>query len=419
MELMVISALIMVFALVGAKLERLNITAPMAFVAVGALMFGLFPALSIESSTVHLLAELCLMVVLFHDASTVQLRALEHDAGVPLRLLAIGFPLALVLTFGAVLLMFPALGVAGALLLAASVTPTDAGLGAPTVLNPSVPVRIRRALNVESGLNDGLATPIVLFALALLATDEGVETPRVLEIAVVPVSLAVVAALVVGAVAAWAVDHSERRRSSSPLGRSVALFAVPFFAFGLASLIGANVFITAFVAGLIFGAASKTNRSDPRTTQTLELGSDLLGHVVWFLAGGLILKVLTTDFRWSWVLAAGAILTALRMLPVFVSLLGVGFRQPTVWFIGWFGPRGLATIVFALLALEELGSDSAMIIDYLGVVAVTVLISVFAHGMSAQPLAVRYGRWVSRTAPPAETATTVTPRGRGSATSQV
>lgn len=413
---MVISALVVVFALVGARLERLNITAPMAFVGAGALLFGLVPALSIESSTVHLLAELCLVVVLFHDASTVQLRALEHDAGVPARLLAIGFPLALVLTFGVALLMFPVLGIAGALLLAASVTPTDAGLGAPTVLNKSVPVRIRRALNVESGLNDGLATPIVLFALSLLATQEGVETPRIIEIAVVPVSLAVVVALVVGAVAAWAVDLSQRTGSSSALGRSVALLAVPFLAFGLASLIEANVFIAAFVAGLVFGAMSKTNRNDPSTSQTLELGSDLLGYVVWFFAGGLIVKVLTTEFRWSWIVAAVGILTVLRMLPVFVSLLGVGFRGPTVWFIGWFGPRGLATIVFALLALDELGADGGVIIDYLGVVAVTVLISVFAHGISAQPLAARYGRWVARVEPPAETATTALPRSRGSAT---
>lgn len=411
-----ISALVVVFALVGARLERLNITAPMAFVGAGALLFGLVPALSIESSTVHLLAELCLVVVLFHDASTVQLRALEHDAGVPARLLAIGFPLALVLTFGVALLMFPVLGIAGALLLAASVTPTDAGLGAPTVLNKSVPVRIRRALNVESGLNDGLATPIVLFALSLLATQEGVETPRIIEIAVVPVSLAVVVALVVGAVAAWAVDLSQRTGSSSALGRSVALLAVPFLAFGLASLIEANVFIAAFVAGLVFGAMSKTNRNDPSTSQTLELGSDLLGYVVWFFAGGLIVKVLTTEFRWSWIVAAVGILTVLRMLPVFVSLLGVGFRGPTVWFIGWFGPRGLATIVFALLALDELGADGGVIIDYLGVVAVTVLISVFAHGISAQPLAARYGRWVARVEPPAETATTALPRSRGSAT---
>lgn len=413
---MVISALVVVFALVGARLERLNITAPMAFVGAGALLFGLVPALSIESSTVHLLAELCLVVVLFHDASTVQLRALEHDAGVPARLLAIGFPLALVLTFGVALLMFPVLGIAGALLLAASVTPTDAGLGAPTVLNKSVPVRIRRALNVESGLNDGLATPIVLFALSLLATQEGVETPRIIEIAVVPVSLAVVVALVVGAVAAWAVDLSQRTGSSSALGRSVALLAVPLLAFGLASLIEANVLIAAFVAGLVFGAMSKTNRNDPSTSQTLELGSDLLGYVVWFFAGGLIVKVLTTEFRWSWIVAAVGILTVLRMLPVFVSLLGVGFRGPTVWFIGWFGPRGLATIVFALLALDELGADGGVIIDYLGVVAVTVLISVFAHGISAQPLAARYGRWVARVEPPAETATTALPRSRGSAT---
>ncbi len=417
MEFILVSALVVVFALVGLKLERLNITAPMAFVGAGVLVFGLFEGLEVDSAPVHLLAELSLVVVLFHDASTVQLRALKRDAGVPVRLLAIGFPLALCLTFGVVFLMFPALGAAGALLLAASVTPTDAGLGAPTVLNPTVPVRIRRALNVESGLNDGLATPIVLIALGLLATEEGAQIPGVLDVAIVPVSLALLIAVVVGAVAAWAIDLSERNGLSSATGRSVALLAVPFLAFGIASLVEANVFITAFVAGLVFGGLSTTNRRQPQTSQTLELAADLLAYVVWFLAGGLIVIVLTGQFKWSWVIAAVAVLTVLRILPVFISLLGVGFRPPTWLFIGWFGPRGLATIVFALLAFEDLGATNGAMPDYLGVVVVTVLLSVFAHGISAGPLSARYGKWVSRVNPSAETATSIAPRTRGRATS--
>ncbi len=418
MEFILVSFLVVVFALVGVKLERLNITAPMAFLAAGALLFGLIEGLSVESPQVHLLAELSLIVVLFHDASTVQLRALKQDAGVPVRLLAIGFPLALLLTFGVAILMFPALGVAGAVLLAASVTPTDAGLGAPTVLNPAVPVRIRRALNVESGLNDGLATPIVLTALSVLATEEGTEIPRVLEVAIVPVSLALLIAVAVGAAAAWAVDLSARDGSSSATGRSVALLAVPFLAFGIASLVEANVFITAFVAGLVFGGLSTANRREPKTSQTLELAADLLAYVVWFLAGGLIVIALSSQFKWSWLVAAIAILTVLRILPVIVSLWGVGFRQPTWWFMGWFGPRGLATIVFALLAVEDLGTADGAIHDYFGVVAVTVLISVFAHGISAGPLSTRYGQWVARVDPVAETEDCVTPRSRGRATRQ-
>jgi len=415
-ELAIVSGLVIVFALTGRRLDRFNITPPMVFLAAGALVFGLFEKLDVDSGVVHLLAELALVVVLFHDASTVQLRALRSDAGVPIRLLAIGFPLALVATLAVVVLMFPALGVAGALLLAASVTPTDAGLGAPTVLNPSVPVRIRRALNVESGLNDGLATPIVLFALALLAAEEGGGSHSIMSLALIPAALALLVAVVVGAVAAWAIDLSDRSHASSATSRSVALLAVPFLSFGIATAIGANAFITAFVAGLVFGAMSKTNKTQPLTSQTLEIAADLLGYVVWFMAGGLLLLVLETQVKWQWVVAAVTILTLLRIVPVALSLLGVGFRPPTIAFIGWFGPRGLATIVFALMAVEELGTSNPAIPDYLGVVTFTVLLSVFAHGVSAGPLSARYASWVARANPAAETAASVAPRARSGAT---
>jgi NhaP-type Na+/H+ or K+/H+ antiporter len=414
-ELIIVSGLVMVFALTGLRLDRFNITPPMVFLAAGALVFGLFEKLDVDSGVVHLLAELALVVVLFHDASTVQLRALRSDAGVPIRLLAIGFPLALVATLVVVVLMFPALGVAGALLLAASVTPTDAGLGAPTVLNPSVPVRVRRALNVESGLNDGLATPIVLFALALLAAEEGGGSHTILSLALIPAALALIVAVVVGAVAAWAIDLSDRSRASSATGRSVALLAVPFLSFGIATAIGANAFIAAFVAGLVFGAMSKANRAQPHTSQTLEIAADLLGYVVWFMAGGLLLLVLETQVKWQWVVAAVTILTVLRIVPVALSLSGVGFRPQTILFIGWFGPRGLATIVFALMAVEELGTSNPAIPDYLGVVTFTVLLSVFAHGVSAGPLSARYASWVAQAKPAAEAAASVAPRVRSGA----
>lgn len=412
MQLIIFSALVLVFALAGLRFDRVNITAPMVFLASGVVIFGLIDKLNVDSTVVHLLAELALVVVLFHDASTVQLRKLKADAGVPVRLLAIGFPLALAATTALAVLAFPALGIAGAVLLAASVTPTDAGLGAPTVLNPSVPVRIRRALNVESGLNDGLATPLVLFALAVLAAEEGAGDHSLLNLAIVPAALALVVAIAVGAVGAWAIDLSERTGSSSAASRSVALLAVPFLGFGVASFVGANAFITAFVAGLVFGGMSRTNRTQPETSGTLEIAADLLGYVVWFMAGGLAVLVLQSGFEWQWLVAAVAVLTILRMIPVAVSLIGVGFGTPTVLFIGWFGPRGLATVVFALLSVEELGSSSPAMPDYLGILTLTVLLSVFAHGISAGPLSARYSEWVARTAPAAETADAARPRTR-------
>lgn len=386
------SGLVLVYSLLSRRLTAWNITAPMLSVIAGAAVYSTMD-FQADTAVVHLIAELTLVTVLFHDASTVKLTQLRKDPGVAERLLLIGFPLALIATYLVGRGLLPGIGVAGAVLLAAAITPTDAGLGAPTVLNPVVPLRVRRALNVESGLNDGLATPIVLLALAALAAEEGDSQPTIMQVGVLPVALALVSAVGVGLLAAWLMDRTRRWRTSGRRGRTVAMLALPVFLFGLAELIGANAFIAAFVAGLVFGAASVTLQEDPETSELLEVSADLLGFVVWFFAGGLLLTVFQNDFQWSWLVLAVLALTVLRIVPVMLCLIGTGFTWPTLGFIGWFGPRGLATIVFALLALEELGAESPVMQAVAGVVAFTVVISVFAHGISASPLSTLYGRW--------------------------
>ncbi len=403
----------MLYALGAKRLSALNITMPMLSVLAGMVVFSV-AELDIDTAVVHIVAELTLVIVLFHDASTVKLSRLREDPGISLRLLLIGFPLALVATFLVTRELIPTLGVAGAWLLAGAVTPTDAGLGAPTIMNPKVPVRVRRGLNVESGLNDGLATPVVLMALAAIAAEEGVDQPGILQVGLVPVILALLVAIVVALASAWLMDRSRERRLSGRRGRSIATLVLPLFIFGVADVIGANVFIAAFVAGFVFGAASMTLQAEEETSQLLEVSSDLLGFVVWFFAGGIVLLVFEEGIEWRWLLLALLVLTALRMLPVFLALIGTGFKWPTITFIGWFGPRGLATVVFALLALEELGPDSPVMKPLSAVIGVTVLISVFAHGISAAPLSSMYGAWVKRTHSPIEREDSVEPApGRG------
>lgn len=405
------TALVLAYALLARRLTTFNVTSPMLSIVAGAVVFS-FAEFDIDTASVHIIAELTLVLILFHDASTVKLSKLRQDPGIAIRLLLIGFPLALLLTFALTRSLFPTLGVAGAWLLAAAITPTDAGLGAPTVLNPVVPMRVRRGLNVESGLNDGLATPIVLLALAALAAQE--DRPGVLRVGFVPLALAVVLAIAVGLVSAWFMDRSRERGLSGKRGRAIATLVLPLFLFGLAEITGANAFIAAFVGGLVFGAASITLDVEHEATSLLEVASDLLGFVVWFFAGGILLTVLGDGFQWSWVLMAVLALTALRMLPVFVSLIGTGFKWPTVCFVGWFGPRGLATIVFGLLSLEELGPESPVMADLSGVIAFTVLLSVFLHGFSAGPLSQSYGAWAKRTDAPIEHEPSVEPmRTRG------
>lgn len=409
----VMSGLVFVYALLARRLTIANVTAPMLSLFAGLVAFSV-SGFDLDAEVVHIIAELTLVTILFHDASTVKLSQLRHDPGLPVRLLLIGFPLALIVTYGLTRGLLPGLGIAGAWLLAASITPTDAGLGAPTVLNPAVPVRVRRALNVESGLNDGLATPIVLLSLSALAAEYGESTPGVLKVGVVPILLALALAIAGGLVTAWALDRSRTRHFSGHRGRAIATLALPLLLFGLAEVIGANAFIAAFVGGLVFGAACTTLSAEPATAELLEVSADLLGFVVWFFAGGILLLVLEYDFSWTWPVMAALALTVLRVVPVFLSLLGTGFRWPTVLFFGWFGPRGLATIVFGLLAAEELGVESPVLPDLAGVVAFTVLFSVAAHGLTAGPLAARYGTWAQRTHAPIEKEPSVEPmRTRG------
>lgn len=391
----VMAGLTLCYALLARRLALFNVTAPMLSVLAGMLVFST-SHVDIDAHFVHTMAEITLVLILFHDASTVRSTALRRDPMIAVRLLAIGFPLALLATFAVSYWMMPALGVAGAWLVAAAITPTDAGLGAPTVLNPVVPIRVRRGLNVESGLNDGLATPIVLVALGVLAEHERAPIPGLLGVGTVPVLLALASAVVLGLTAAWLMDRSRERHLSGHRGRQIATLALPVLLFGVAELVGANAFIAAFVGGLIFGAASRTLAEEHETGGLLETASDLLGFVVWFFFGGLLLLVFAAEFNWRWLILAVLALTVLRMLPVALAMLGSGFRWPTIAFLGWFGPRGLATIVFGLLTLNELGQRSPHIEAVNGVLAVTVLISVFAHGFSAGPLSQMYGEWAER-----------------------
>jgi NhaP-type Na+/H+ or K+/H+ antiporter len=415
----VLTALLLGWSLVARRVQRWGVTPPIAFLVAGIVLIG-FNEVELSRPLAKLLAEITLVLVLFHDASTVRFGDLRRDPWIAVRLLAIGFPLALLATAATTAWLLPAAGVAGAVLIAAAITPTDAGLGAPTVLNPVVPVRVRRALNVESGLNDGLATPVVLAMLGVLV-EEGQTAgplPTVLSVGAVPVAVGLGLGIGLGLSGAWLIDRSREHGWSSPRGRGLAVLMLPGLAFGLAELTGGNGFIAAFVGGLVFGRASVTTEAEEEVSEPLEITADLLGYLIWFLAGALLLASLENGLRWQWAVIALAALTVLRVVPVAISLAGLGLRAPTTLFIGWFGPRGLATIVFGLLTFEELAPDDPLLTDVAGVLALTVLISVVAHGVSATPLSERYGAWVTRTHASIEQEPSVEPmpsRGRSAA----
>lgn len=408
LTLALIAGVVVVWAFLGRRLERVGVTAPMAFITVGMALAATVGD-GIGASTVHLIAEIALVLVLFHDASTVRLSALRHDPWIAVRLLGVGFSLAVLLTTGVTWLLIPALGGAGALLVGAALSATDASLGAPTALNPAVPERVRRVLNVEGGLNDGLATPIVMVALGTLlerTANEGswfaLDMPRA--------ATGVVVGVLIGVTAALAMDATRRARFSDLRARSLGLLALPLLTFGAAELVGGNVFLAAFVGGLAFGGAGAGIDREPALSEPLEIAADMLGMVLWFLAEGMLVIVLRRGFEPVWLVIAVLALTALRLLPTAIALMGSRLRVRTVLFIGWFGPRGVATIVFGVLAAQAMGEDPRRY-DVAGVFALTVLISVFAHGLSAPPLTRIYSRWARSSAasgegrPPGERAT--------------
>ena len=349
---------------------------------------------SLGNETVLTITELTLALLLFADASTVLLRDVEGDAALPRRLLFVGLPLTIVA--GAVLayLMFPAVGWAAAALVATILAPTDAALGLAVVTNRSVPVRIRRALNVESGLNDGIATPFVTLFIAVVAAEEGLgDTAWGLE-ALKQIGLAIVAAVVVGYLGGKLLAVAVERGWTSGVSEQIAILAFALLAYGGSVAIGGNGFIAAFVGGLLFGAATRGRLAEPvQFTETLGLSASFL---VWSIFGALFVgELLSEDFSARPIVYAVLSLTVIRMVPVAIALAGTHLRPATVAFIGWFGPRGLASVVFTLLALEEIehSGDGAMLLQ---TATWTILLSVVLHGISASPLAARYGASIAK-----------------------
>lgn len=402
--LAVLAALLTGWALVGRRAEAWGITAPIVFLVSGIVLaesVGADPG----APAVHALAEATLVLVLFHDASTVRFRELRHDPWVAVRLLAVGFPVAVLMTAGVSWWLLPSLGFAGALLVGAALSATDASLGAPTVLNPAVPVRVRRALNVESGLNDGLATPLVIVAIGALAANadsaDGVAESVALELPSGVLGVAV--GIAIGLVAAIAFDATRAWGLSDRRARGVGVLALPLLTFGLAEIAGANVFLAAFLGGLAFGRFSRTVHEEEQVTEPLEIAADVLGVVLWFLAGGMAVRVLREGFKVEWLVIALLAVTVLRLVPVALALLRSGLAWPTRLFLGWFGPRGVATIVFGLLTFEALPADGRTF-DIVGVFTLTVMLSVVAHGLTAAPWAERYGRWAGAASPRADRA---------------
>jgi NhaP-type Na+/H+ or K+/H+ antiporter len=391
----VLALLVIAWGVSSRLFTRVNVTGALVFLLAGYVLanpsWGPLDVI-VESPSVHLLAELTLALLLFSDASRVNVGQLRRDLQVPVRLLVIGLPLSILLGSLLAAWMFDDLSWALAGFVGAALAPTDASLSAQVINDERIPRRLRRVLNVESGLNDGIATPLVVFTLAVAASEFGAghhgDAPE--GGALAELAFGVVVGLVIGAGTAGLIVLGSRRHWILAGGRRLATLAAALASFELAVVVDGNGFIAAFVAGMAFGAFLPREVADAAEVGELpELLGELGAFAVWFLFGAALLPVALDHLSFSVLAYALLSLTVVRMLPVAIALLGAGMDRSTVLFVGWFGPRGLASVVFALLAVEELG-EQPIVGEVIAVIALTVALSATLHGVTAGPIGTRY-----------------------------
>ena len=377
--LAIVTAALLLYALVSGRLRGTIITAPLVFIVFGFAVGGGgldIVSMNVGHSGIHFVAEFTLILVLFTDASRIDLGRVRQDHNLPTRMLAVGLPLTIVA--GTVVA-----------LLAALLAPTDAALGQAVVSATEVPVRIRQAVNIESGLNDGIALPVVLLFAAMAGAIPGATAAgEWLRFGLLQVTLGPLVGASLGYAGARLLDEAGERGWTTTSFQGIGILALAVGTYAAAELAGGNGFIAVFVAGMVFGNTIR----HPCTFlfDFMETEGQLLMLLTFLIFGAALLPEAMAHIGLANFGYALLSLTVIRMLPIAVSLVGSGVRAPTMLFLGWFGPRGLASILFVLLILE--GSDVPHREQILSVTVLTVALSALLHGISAAPFARRYGR---------------------------
>lgn len=391
-EILFFFIILLIIAIFSRLIGKLPISFQMIFILAGMFMGWLVTGyVDVTeppfSTVIFLIAEIALVLVLFNDASRVGLKALNNNLST--RLLIIGLPVTIILGVIVATFIFPDVPWWVAGIIGAALAPTDAALGQIVVQNKKVPQRIRRTIEIESGLNDGGAVPFLLVFIAIgLAAEAFRPMGYFIQVALEQIGFGILVGLVVGLGGGWLVLKAREKEWITPNFQRIALLALAILTFLIADEMGGSGFIAAFIGGLALGYIVKD--AGDILIDFSETEGQLLNLAVFFLLGIVVLPLLV-NVTWQVIFYSILSLTIIRMLPVAISLIGTKLNLDSVLFIGWFGPRGLASIVLAFLALEELkvfpGDNT-----FITVVFVTVLLSVFAHGLSASPLSNIYAR---------------------------
>ena len=392
LALIVIGACVVGYGLVSNRIEHSAITPPMMFTLAGLVVGPLGFALAtpeIGHTAIHTLAEVTLMLVLFTDAARIDVRTLIRDHNMPVRLLTIGLPLTIVLGALVATVLFPSLSIWEAAVLSVMLAPTDAALGHAVVSNARVPVRVRQALNVESGLNDGLVLPVLLICLALAGASETADgAASWVRFVVLQLTVGPAVGVVIGLVGGRLVDKAVSTGWMNDIFRDLSLIGLALLAFGVSTSLGGNGFIAAFGAGLALGAAVRNHCQG--LYEFAEAEGQLLTLLVFLVFGAVLIPDMARLFDGSVVLYGLLSLSVIRIVPAWLSMLGLSLSWHTIAFVGWFGPRGLASILFGLLIVERSAIMSADLV--FAVVVFTVLVSILAHGLTATQGAAWYAR---------------------------
>jgi NhaP-type Na+/H+ or K+/H+ antiporter len=390
-DLAILALFILVYSAIAGRIERTWVSGPIVFTIFGLLIGPVgvdLLSFKAHGETIRTLAELTLAMVLFTDAADADLTVLKRTEALPARLLLIGLPLTILLGFGVGVFLFEKLSLFEVALLATMLAPTDAALGKAVVTNEAVPNAVRQGLNVESGLNDGICVPILFVFLALAMGKGGEGSPWQLAMVLVvkEIGIGLAVGLVLTTVAAQLLKFAKGQQWFTHTWIQVPVVALAFGCFAVAQFLGGSGFIAAFSGGLLFGGLAKQHREE--FLRAAESTGDTLALITWVIFGSAVVGQVVGYFSWLDLLYAVLSLTVIRMLPVFAVLTGMGMSTEGKVFVGWFGPRGLASIVFGVIVLNANLPNSGPIAV---TVVCTIMLSILAHGITANPWAKAYG----------------------------
>ncbi|MGI9470985.1 MAG: cation:proton antiporter [Rubripirellula sp.] len=393
--LAVIAAFVFLYSIVASRLEKTRFSGALVYVLCGLILgpFGFHLIdLDVDGEAMKSLAELTLAVVLFSDSAGADLSVLRRVRRLPVRLLLVGLPLTILLGFAAGVLVYPNLSWIEIALLATMLAPTDAALGKAVITNESVPSTVRQGLNVESGLNDGICVPVILLLLALAsgAVDEGSIATQMLNLPLQAIGIGALVGVVFAVAACISLDMSMKRGWICGVWIQVPVVALALVCFAVAQWLGGSGFIACFVGGLTFGGTLRERKKE--LLEAAEGSGNVLSMITWFVFGALFIGQCLRSPDWHAIVYALLSLTVIRMLPVFLSLSGLRMKTDSKLFMGWFGPRGLASIVFIVM-VKEASLPGVGTLEQ--AVTWTILLSVTLHGISANPFAAAYAKRIT------------------------